>query len=155
MRKEEIKQLQDVGIKAPTPPIRFTIDGEPFEFSPLPLGTLLIIEKLKGGLAVNQKFMEINPLVEWFLVCRKHTDVMRRIVALLTLQGNPEDLIRERGGFLREHCTVEDLCALFLIGTMAQHLWLRDAGTETVPADLDGITEDDFWNTPYVKLYQK
>ena len=140
MKKEEIEKNMKGQMEAPLPPVRFTIDGEPFEFAPLPLGTLLLVETMKDKLNLNRRLLDAAPLMAWVLAAKRHTDELRTIVALLTIQGEPKHKIKERVDFLREHCSAEDLCSLFIIGTALQNLWMRDAGTETSPSDYEGIS---------------
>lgn len=140
-------------MKALVPPIRFTIDDEPFEFTPLPLGTLLLIEQMKAKLNINQEMLQATPIAEWLIVTKHQTNDVRRIVCLL-LEKDKLDLkrIKERSCYLRDHCTVEDLCSLFIIGTIAQNLWLRDTGKLALPATLEGVCERDLWTIPFVQL---
>lgn len=145
MQSDETREL------LPSSPVRFTIDGEPFEFRPLPLGTLLLIERMEKELNINENTTEANPYLEWLLVTRRQTDAVRRIVALLTIQGNPTEIIRDRLAFLSKHCNVVDLCSLFIIGSMAQNRWLRDMTAEK-SAMLKGISEQDLWDKPLVEL---
>lgn len=156
MTKEEQKRFfEDVLGSVPPYPLRFTIDGEPFKFTPLPLGTLLLIEDMRSRLKVNRQIIQVAPIVGWLLVCKCQTDEVRKIVALLVNDGGIDfDVIKERLDFLREHCNVEDLCSLFLVGMLAQNLWTQEAGTDS-PADLDGISDDNFWNKPFVELFKK
>lgn len=155
MKKEETRKIYSIGIEAPTPPVRFTIDDEPFEFNPLPLGSLMAIEEIKSKFIVNHKLLQVTPVAEWILVCKRHTDEARKIVALLTTAEFSLEDIKDRFVFLSRHCSVEDLCSLFIIGTFAQNLWLRDAGIDTPPTDLKDISEQDFWKKPFVELFKK
>lgn len=153
MKREEIVRLEDVRGSVPPYPLRFTIDGEPLEFTPLPLGTLLIIEDMRSRLKVNRQILQAAPIVGWLLVCKRQTNEVRKIVALLVNDGGIDfDVIKERLEFLREHCTTEDLCSLFIIGTALQNLWMRDAGTETSPSDYEGISHRELWDIPFVEL---
>lgn len=155
MKDEELKQIQSEGIKAPAPPVRFTIDDEPFEFNPLPLGTLALVEQMKAGLKINQRMLQINPLVEYVLVTHKQTEDMRKIVCLLLSKGKFDmEVFKSRLGYLRAHCSKADLCSLFIIGTILQSLWIKEAGGET-PTLSDGLCEQDLWEKPYVELLKK
>ncbi len=136
----------------PPAPVRFNVDGEPFEFAPLSLGALLLIETAKEKLNFNRQLLGTAPLMALALAAQEHTEELLTVVALLTVQGEPKDTVKERKDFMREHCTAEDLCSLFIIGTALQNYWLRDAGTKAPPSDYDGISHHDLWYTPFIKL---
>lgn len=153
--KEELRQKQSDGIQAPTPPVRFTIDDEAFEFNPLSFGNLVLVEQMKATLKVNQRMLQAAPLVEYVIVTHRQTDDIRKIVSLLLGKGKFDmDVFKQRLDYLREHCSKADLCSLFIIGTILQSLWIKEAGGET-PTLSDGLCEQDLWEKPYVELLKK
>lgn len=151
MKKKEIEKMK-IQMGAPVPPVRFTIGDEPFEFGLLPLGTMLIIERIESELNINQKMMDISPLVEWLSVTKRQTADIRKIVCLLLSKGRIDmEGLKRTSDFLRENCSIEDLCSLFIIGSMAQDRWLRDMTAEK-SAVLEGFSEHDLWSKPLVEL---
>lgn len=155
MKQEELQKIRDTEAVVPVSPVRFIIDDEPFELNPLPLASLLFIEKMKSRLNVNQTLLQVAPIAEWLIVTKQQTNDVRKIVSILLGKGRFDlDSFRARCDYLREHCTVEDLCSLFIIGTIAQSLWIREAESGA-PADLEGFSEDELWSKPFVELNRK
>ena len=134
--------------------IKFTIDGREFKFRPLPLGILLQIEELKEKLQrkINKKMEKAYPVLTWLLVTSRYTTEVLCIVALLTLEKYEEDMFEEHLDYLREHCTPEDLCSLFMVGCLAQNIWLRDAGMEVPPSEFASIGDHDMWEIPFINV---
>ena len=154
MKKEELQKIQGVRMQAPMTPVRFTIDDEPFEFNPLPLATLLLIEEIKGRLNINETMLKTVPIAEYLIVTKRNTDDVRNIVCMLLSKGRFDlDTFKDIRNYLCKHCTVEDLCSLFIIGTIAQNLWLKE--TETDVPDFEGISEEYLWSKPFVELLKK
>ena len=148
MNKEKLSSIWDIE-EPPKSPVCFTINGRPFAFKPLPLGILLQIETLKENLRPNPKLEEAYPFLAWFLVTKGHKTRMLQIVSLLLAGWEKEEDIQD---YLREHCTTEDLCSLFIIGTITQNSWILEAGMETPPSDFTSINNDELWEIPFVKL---
>ena len=156
MKKEELQKIQGVRMQAPTAPIRFTIDDELFEFNSLPFGILMLIEQIKSKLRINHSMLQVAPIAEWLIVSKQQTDDIRKIDCLLLGKGEFDmDKFNATNNYLREHCTVGDLCTLFIVGSVTQNLWLRDAWADTLPTNLEGVSESDLWNKPFVELLKK
>lgn len=152
MNKEKLSRIWDIGKEPPKNPVNFTINGRPFAFKPLPLGILLKIEALKEKLRPNQKLEEAFPLLAWFLAAKGHRAGMLQIVSLFLAGEKNDDEIQD---YLREHCTTEDLCSLFIIGTMTQSSWIIEAGMETPSSDFVGISNYELWEIPFIELISK
>lgn len=155
MKKEELQKIQGVRVQVPAAPVRFTVDDEPFEFNPLPFGTIILVENLKTRLKVNQRMLQADPLVEWVAITHQQTEVIRKIVCLMLGKGKfSMDVFKTRLAYLQEHCSEADLCSLFIIGTIVQGLWIREAGEGQLNLP-EGLSEQDLWNKPFVELLKK
>ena len=58
------------------------IDGERMSFTPLPLGTLDIIERMKEDLCLDKEMMRSFPIVGFLLSVNHHRETIAKIAAL-------------------------------------------------------------------------
>ena len=129
--------------------LRFRIDGEEFSYSPLPLGTLAIIEKLTDSF--DSKKLTVVGLLT---AAREEPDTLSRIVALYLCSGEIDTgQIKKTAAFLKQHCEDYELITLYLCGMMVNSHWMENA--HITLSDLNGITDKDFFETPYVELKNK
>ena len=126
--------------------LRFRIDGEEFSFSPLPLGTLIIINKLTDSL--NSKKLTI---VRLLTATREELDVLSCIVALyLCSEEIDMEQIKKTAVFLKQHCEDYELVTLFISGMIVNHVWMQNA--HITPSNLKGLTDEEFFEIPIVEL---
>jgi len=140
-RKKDYKQVPSE--------LRFRIDGEEFSFSPLPLGTLAIIERLTDSL--NNKKLTIAGLLT---AAKEEPDTLSRIVALYLSKGEIDtEQVKKTAAFLKLHCENYELTTLYLCGMMVNFRWMQNA--HITPSDLNGISDEEFFEIPFVELKTK
>lgn len=136
--------------------IEFMIDGERMSFTPLPLGTLDIIERMKEDLCLDKEMMRSFPIVGFLLAVKHHRETIAKIAALYTLEGEicPPS-VRLRSDFLMAHCTDEDLVSLFVGGMAANEMWIHGVSTDLPKADFSKITSEDILNKSFCQLIKQ
>lgn len=124
------------------------------KFHPLPLGTLLLIQKLAERLDFNEAGMKRNPLNEFARVTHENINVVRGIVALLFTQGDTEaQKVRGIYNDLKE-CGEKKLTSFLIAGLSANLHWLREAGL-SVSTNLSSMSHKEFFEEPFVSLLKE
>lgn len=137
-------------------PIEFRIDDESMSFTPLPLGTLDIIERLKVDLHLDKNLMQSFPIAALLIAAKHQREIIAKIVALYTLGGEVSpSSVRQRSDFFLEHCKDEDLVLLLISGMVANEMWIRNVCNVPTDTGINIISYDDILNKPFCQLLKQ
>ncbi len=100
-------------------PAPFTVGEDRFNLYPKSLGKVLLLNRCRKQLDINEEHAKINPYAEALRVCQKKTDIVCRMIAYSTFDKKSDVLneskVRRRIKFIMNNLSIEELATLLLL----------------------------------------